>query len=272
MQNLHALETWMLSVITDPAGVADASHVIHESDDWPAPDRMHVYWNAYFARLLECLRSEFPTLHSVLGDDAFDELARGYLEAHPPQSYTLSQLGATFSHYLAATRPPRVDDAPDWADFLIDLAAYEWTLSEVFDGPGSEGLAAFSAAEIATVPADRWLECTFVIAPCLKLRSYRFPVHLSHAAVRSGETLAMPRPEASHVAVTRRNYIVRHHALGRDEFRLLELLGSGTSLGDALNALLDEGVPEAIDVTGSLADWFQRWTRAGFLVGVNLPQ
>jgi hypothetical protein len=45
---------------------------------------------------------------------------------HPSQAYTLSRLAAELPRHLAETRPPRDvdadDNAPDFADFLIDLA------------------------------------------------------------------------------------------------------------------------------------------------------
>jgi hypothetical protein len=284
MPTLHELETWMLSVVTNPRGVAtphagQVDHdstvlirLINETDQWPAGQRMHVYWNAYFVRLIECLRNEFPTLLSVLGDDAFDDFARGYLEAHPPRSYTLGVLGAHFAAYLAETRPARIDDRLDWADCLVDLAAYEWTLSEVFDGPGGEDVAAFDAAEFSMVPEQRRLECTFAFVPGLALRRFRFPVHAIHDSIRRGESPTIPPPSQTCLALSRRNYVVQQHSLGDDEFQLLELLASGCCLGDALETLLNDGTLDAADIARRLAGWFERWTRFGLLVRINLPK
>lgn len=284
MPTLHELETWMLFVVTDPRGVATArvgqvesdptalSRRINETDQWPASQRMHVYWSAYFARLIECLRNEFPTLLCVLGDEAFDDFARGYLQAHPPHSYTLGQLGANFAAYLADTRPARHDDRPDWADCLVDLAAYEWTLSVVFDGPGGEDVEALDATELSAIPEHQWLDCTFRFVPGLTPRQFRFPVHEMHDAARRGESPTFPPSSPVCLAFSRRNFVVQHHALAVEEFQLLERLASGCRLGDALETLLNDGTMNAADVAGRLAGWFERWTRFGLLVGVNLPK
>ena len=106
-------------------------------------ERLEVYANAYYARLLECLRDEFPALFHALGEEVFDGLAFGYLQFYPSRSYTLSDLSRQFAEYLEETRPRDDDDAngsPSWPDFMIDLARLERCYSEVFDGPGAERL------------------------------------------------------------------------------------------------------------------------------------
>ena len=70
-------------------------------------ERLEVYANAYYARLLECLRDEFPALLHAVGEEVFDGLAFGYLQAYPSTSYTLSNLSRNFARFLEETRPPR---------------------------------------------------------------------------------------------------------------------------------------------------------------------
>lgn len=276
MTTLHAIERWMLTVIADPVGVCAGSAtadqpvepecIVHETPAWRAAERLHVYWNAYLARLQDCLRHEFSTLRAALGDSAFDEFAAGYLQEYPSRSYTLGRLGANLPQYLAATRPDRDGDEPDWADFLIDLAAYEWTLCEVFDGPGIENLPALAVPDLAALSADEVLELTFESATCLKLFTYRFPVQQYHADVRAGLSPEIPTPQSTSLAITRRDFVVQHFALAAPEKRLLDCLTRGLTLGEGLAALDGNDVGEV-----ELATWFQRWIEAGFFTGINLP-
>ena len=123
-RSLDQLQRWMQSVITHPAGIeagtnSDSARLaigveVDELDDivcrsqrLNSADRLRIYGNAYFTRLLECLRAEFPALVQALGEEAFDGLAFGYLLEHPSQSYTLARLAAGLPEYLAITRPPR---------------------------------------------------------------------------------------------------------------------------------------------------------------------
>jgi hypothetical protein len=164
-RSLDQLQRWMQSVITHPAGIeagvmSDRSRgvidvetkrldeVVLPSQRLSSADRLRVYGNAYFARLLECLRAEFPAMVHALGEEAFDGLALGYLLEHPSRSDTLTQLASRLPEYLEQTRPPREslevaadsnpEAAPDFADFLIDLSRLERTYGEVFDGAGPE--------------------------------------------------------------------------------------------------------------------------------------
>src|SRR5260370_15904159 len=104
--------------------------VVTRSRSLTALERLDIYHRAYFARLVECLRDEFPVLVHALGEDAFDAFALNYLQRYPSRSYTLNHLGTRFPHYLAETRPDD-GDALSWPDFLIDLATLELTFGEV---------------------------------------------------------------------------------------------------------------------------------------------
>jgi hypothetical protein len=84
-RSLDALQRWMLSVITHPSGIEagvtsvsaresvdvttdQLERVVCRSERLSSADRLRVYGNSYFARLLECLRSEFPARVKALGE------------------------------------------------------------------------------------------------------------------------------------------------------------------------------------------------------------
>lgn len=142
--SLHSIQHWLQQVITHPdgvrAGIASTDGLFQDvtpfaverailpSSEMSSIDRLGIYGRAYFGRLLECLRAQYPALRQAAGEEAFDGLAFGYLVAHPSSQYTLSNLGDSFEAYLAATRPSRSDESdasePDFADFLIDLCGW----------------------------------------------------------------------------------------------------------------------------------------------------
>ncbi len=131
-RELDRLQRWMQSVITHPAGVeqgilgpdaqgdikippAEIESIITRSQKLDSIGRLGVYANAYYARLLDCLRSEFPVLVQMLGQEIFDQFAFGYLQNYPSRSYTLARLGANFVTYLRQTRPDAGSDGPSGA-------------------------------------------------------------------------------------------------------------------------------------------------------------
>jgi Putative DNA-binding domain len=264
MSDLKAMQCWFQSVVMHPHGPlsdeAEVERLLTPSRRLTAAERLAIYHNAYHVRLLECLREEFPILRQALGDETFDAFAYGYLRTYPSRSYTLIQLGTRFAQFLAETCP---DDAPaEWSAFLIDLATLEWTFSEVFDGPGVEGEPLFDAAALAALSAEQWLQTRLTPVPCLRLLRLRSPVQEYYAAVRNGEEATPPAVQETFLAVTRRDYVVRHHTLHPAEFALLHALTVGRTVGEAIEetaALLPDTQAAAL-----LHGWFQRWAANGF--------
>jgi hypothetical protein len=264
VRDLEAIQRWMQGVIVNaaaaPADEEELRRTLTRSRQLTAAERLAIYHNAYHARLLECLREEFPILRQALGEETFDAFAFGYLVAYPSRSYTLTQLGARFAHFLTETCPidSDADGAPaGWAAFVIDLATLELTFSEVFDGRGVEGEPLFDAAALAAISTERWLQTRLMPVPCLRLLRLRTPAHEYYSAARDGREPAPPAPRDTFLAVTRREYVVRHHPLHPAEFTVLEALVAGRTVGEAIETA-------AALSAALLGGWFQRWAANGF--------
>ena len=134
--HLDAVQRWMQAVIMHPDGVAagldsetarqhldvppeEVESVVSRSQALSSVERLSIYANAYYARLLECLGEEFPVLKQTLGEETFDAFAFGYLQMYPSRSYTLGKLGENFARFLAETRP--VEDTSD--EIAAELSA-----------------------------------------------------------------------------------------------------------------------------------------------------
>jgi hypothetical protein len=288
--DLGQIQRWMQAAIMHPAGVAEgiasvaarghidvrpdeAETVVTRSRALTALERLAIYGYAYYARLLECLREEFPVLKHALGEELFDAFAVEYLEQFPSRSYTLFQLGTNFPRFLAQTRPDREEEestAPSWPDFLIDLATLERTFNEVFDGPGMEGEPPLAADTLHGVSPERLLEARLTAVPCLRLLALRYPVHHYFTAVRRHQDADLPVPAETWLAVTRRRYVVRHYELSRPAYRLLHALLAGESLGQAIRQAVEADGPDLDRLSANLWTWFHDWSAEGFFRAVEL--
>jgi hypothetical protein len=98
---LSELQTSLYQLITNPerakrigndgephSGHAEA--LICDDSRLSASERMTIYANAYFYRLLDCLYEEFPATSAVVGSDNFVALVRDYLSAWPPTEPSIS--------------------------------------------------------------------------------------------------------------------------------------------------------------------------------------
>jgi hypothetical protein len=287
--DLARIQRWLQAVITHPDGVgagvdstaaraeidvtaSEAERLIGRSQLLTSLERLHIYGNAYYARLFECLSDEFPATARAVGRETFHGFALGYLQAYPSTSYTLARLGAKFPQYLRETRPPResAGEAPDWADFLIDLASFERTCNEVFDGPGFEGRELLTAGDLAGVPPDRFADVRLIPVPCLRLLELRFPVHEFATSVRRDQQPDVPAPRPTCLVVTRRSFIVRRQAVSPVQFAMLARLSAGGSLGDAIEAALAVENVDLGTLAGQLRQWFAEWAASGWFERLEL--
>lgn len=290
--DLDQIQRWMQSAIMHPEGIADgiaapetrqvidigpeeAELVITRSKSQTALERLSIYANAYYARLLECIQGEFPVLKHALGDEIFNSFAASYLELYPSRSYTLFHLGKNFPRYLAEIRPARNPDNPtalDWADFLIDVATLELTFNEVFDGPGIEQEEWLDVGKLQKISPESLLQARLLPAPCLRLLALSFPVHRYYTSVRRQEEAVMPEPEPTWLAVTRRRYVVRHFELSRPAYELLRALLGGETFGDAIERAVEAAGAEAENLANNLHSWFHDWAAEGFFSDIELAE
>jgi hypothetical protein len=287
----HAFERiqrWMQSAVMHPDGVEEGMNspeareaidagadevekIVTRSKALTAVERLAIYGNAYYARLLECMREEFPATAHCLGEETFNAFAAAYLQKYPSKSYTLCLLGAKFPSFLVETRPEREEGEPEvsWPEFLADLALFEWTFNEVFDGPGVEGKEILDEAKVRAVPSERWPEARLIPVPCLRLLELRFPVQEYHAEVRAENAPTVPEAAATYLALTRRGYVVRHSALTDQEYRLLSALAAGRRVGEAIEEVAQTSPADVDGLAVNLHAWFRRWAALGFFQGVD---
>jgi hypothetical protein len=291
-RGLGHIQRWMQAALMHPGGVAEgiasaearrhidvgpgeAETVVTRSRALTALERLGIYGYAYYARLLECLREEFPVLMHALSQEVFDAFAVGYLQAYPSRSYTLLQLGANFPRYLAETRPEERggEGLPaDWPDFLIDLATLELTFNEVFDGPGVEGERLLDAEQLRSIPAEQFQEARLVAVTCLRLLPVRYPVHRYFTAVRRHEDPVPPEAAETYLAVTRRRYVVRHYELSPPAYQLLRALLAGQTVGEAIGQAAQVAGPSLERFGADLRAWFRDWAAEGFFRALERGQ
>ncbi|MDH3716660.1 MAG: DNA-binding domain-containing protein [Planctomycetota bacterium] len=292
--DLPAIQRWIQSVITHPDGVTggidsdearreidvasqDVEQVVSRSQALTSIERLEIYGNAYFARLLECLRETFPAMVHATGQEVFDQFAFGYLQQYPSTSYTLGHLADNFMTYLSQTRPDmdqHHQGVIDWPDFLIELATLEWTIEQVFDGPGVEDQSLLDAETLLAIPAPQWPNAQLVPVVCLQLLKFHYPVNDYFTAVRKAsddekDNAELPAPRPQYVALTRRDYIVHRYELEPTEFELLSRLVAGESVGAAIMQVAAESDEEVDALARHLQRWFTAWTSHGFFESVE---
>ena len=287
--SLQQLQHWFQSVITNPEGAEDgiraseAQHliqitpgelesVIPASDRLPALERLSIYAGAYYARLLECLASFFPVFKRTVGTDVFGSFAAEYLHRYPSRSYTLDRLGDHFVRFLNETRP-ETNESSGWPDFLVDLATLEWTIACIFDGPGAEHSELLTPESLQALPAGSFTLARLKPVVCLRIFAFRYPVSAYYSEARQANEdheVQVPDPAVEYVAILRRDFVVRRHALTELQYNLLQSILAGATVGEAIQQSSTQTDLDDDALSRVLQSSFYNWSAAGFFAGVEL--
>ena len=262
---------WRL--ITAPEGVekglgqlgiqpADLETIICSDERRTAVERLDIYANMYFWRILDVLRDLYPRTTVVLGDGAFHNLVTDYLLSHPSSHPSLSRVGAQLPRFLRE----RPDAARPW---LADLAELELARNEVFDLADAEPLTIdvlrelppeqFGSLELPLIPACRILRLGWAVDDAWDRAE---PPEGEGASTEEAREIDPPAEGERAILVWRGGFNVDdiyHRALDGREAEALGLLEKGTTFGLVCEwlarALPEDEAPQV--AFALLAQWVQ---------------
>ena len=267
----------MQTVWTDGSPTANvAAKFIKPNDRLTSFDRLQIYNQQYWWRLLASFEEDYRGLRAAIGGRKFDRLAVAYIQAYGSQSWTMRNLGIHLEEYLRA-HPDLT--APHTA-LAIDLARVEWARVIAFDGPEKPVIRPES---LARIPADKLrldlqpyitlLELAHPVDDLLlKLKETEIETGAFSNAVASDRTAsrrrqrisARPSPKPVHIAVHRHQLSVYYKRLDSEAYILLLALKDGKSLEEACGIAFAESknLPEAD--AAKIQQWFATWMRLGW--------
>lgn len=221
------------------------------SDRLPACDRLAVYADAYRLRLLEVLGDDFPGLHGMIGDTAFEALAAAYIGAYPSDHPSVRWFGRRLSAFLREAEPYR--DQP----LLAEMADFEWAQGEVMDAADSDGL---GADDLGSIAPESWPYLRFGFQCALRRLDLDWNVPALWQAVHDGVETP-PRPERFDSPTAwllwRKDLQVHWRSLDGDEAYAIDAARDGLAFGEICEGLLvrtrDDQVP--VRAAGFLKQW-----------------
>lgn len=223
--------------------------------------RLGIYADSYVSRLLEALADTYPVLRAVLGEAAFDDLARSYVHAFPSTTPSIRWYGERLAAHAYGQA-----ECTATAALLSDLARWEWALACAFDGPDSTPLDAATMAGIA--PAE-WAQLRFRFVPTLA----RIQLHTNAVAWWRARQHDEPWPErhvgaeASEWVIWRAGLKVQFRSLSAADAWLLGAAQVGASFGQLCEALARQMGDEAAPLRA--ATGLRQWVADGWLESVE---
>jgi len=223
---------------------------VHGSTQVSAEERLAIYANGYRLRLLEALGTDYPGLHTVLGDDDFDAMGRAYIAAHPSPYFSLRWFGDQMSEFLRSTAP--YSQYPVFAE----MAAFEWAKSDAFDAADST---VANISDMAAIPPDAWPSLRFVPHPSLRRLDLRWNVPTVWKEIDAGQEPPELVENDYPVAwlVWRQDLLTYFRSLNVDEAWALDAMQRGETFADLCEGLKEwiDAQNVAVHAVGLLKQW-----------------
>jgi uncharacterized protein (UPF0276 family) len=271
---LEATQRLFFRALTWPTGVrsfleadgearSELERVFTSDVSFERIERLDVYANAYFYRLLGVLRELFPRLSYLAGEAHFNNLVTDYLLEHPSTAPDLRRLGESLPGFLAAHELGK-----RWP-MLGEVSALERALARALDC--ADG-GTTTESDLARALPEHWPELCFTFSPATQHLEARHDLAALGELCDRGErdlALALPMEEVARVVlVGRRGHRVYFRSLEEGEARALARLMEGASFGEVCDELLawDPGFAPA-----RLVSYLRRWLSDGAIQSFALP-
>lgn len=240
------------------------AHVLHgdasildliSSNVLPSPEaRLSIYTNAYRLRLLEALATDYPGLHTLTGDELFEQIGRNYISVYPSAHYSIRYFGQHLSCFLAETIPYR--ESP----VLAEMARLEWALSLAFDAADDVVLA---ETTLACFPPDSWPDMRLRLHASVQRQDFQWNVAELWTAIDQQHTPVPPQryPQPQSWLVWRRDYQNYFRKLDDTEAWALDYVMAGNNFAALCEGLCAYIEPEQVGMLA--AGYLKGWVRAG---------
>lgn len=260
---------------------AVAADFIKPNSRLTSVERLEIYNQQYWYRIVSALSEDFPGLSRVLGEKKFDAMILAYLAENPSVTFTLRNLGANLVGWLQQN--------PQWAGasprLAIDVARLEWAYVEAFD---NAEYPAITTEDLASIADDT----TFTLQPHVRLLDLSYPVDdlvlavhreqpvsdvVSNAvsskhASRSRKRFPGLQPSPISLVVHRFDFSVYYKRVQVEAFRLLRAIEDRTPLGETLEIAFADSPATPAEQANLIQNWFLNWSELGWFCKAELDE
>jgi hypothetical protein len=291
--NLHpySLETtqeWFSSVITAPLTKEDAIQpyspdgylICEEASRYIVPSptlkphqRIQIYNQQYWWRLLNTLHTNFPLVTRLFGRIAFnEEIAIPYLLRYPPDHWSLSGLGEKLPIWISNCYEKKDKN------LVLHTTDLDWAFIQCFLSPESPKL---DLSLLTKEKADKLLELPFYLQSHIHLFTWEYDLFTFREELLKQEAdywIDHPFPtlakEKNYYFLLYRNY--RNNpawrTISQGEYLLLSCFKEGSSMNEACEFMENQDPPLHQEAVENLQKWIMEWTQMGWLSEQQPPK
>ena len=261
-KSLLKTQKWFADKITNPLSntpLKEAAEWIKASHNLEPSERMEIYHEQYWGRLLKCLHSNFPSVTRICGYTLFNEkIAIPYLSSYAPSHWSLNRLG---------------ESLPEWIEF--ELNAFPLPKENILRCAQidracekSSWIEGLTPLFFSSLPEETILDQKLTLQPhihlfSLKARYFAFRDKLMQKDVGYWEENALPLlEEGDCYSVIYRNpsQFVSWKLLSKAAYLMLSFCSQGLTLREACVRMETEEEEVISEAFANMPFWFREWT------------
>ena len=245
MTSLHDSQTQFYRAIFDN------SQTMTGIDD----SRLNIYRQTIFHSLENALRTSYPVIVKLVGDDFFRFLAQQYIQQYSSVSGDLSRYGDVFFQLLQSL--PETAELP----YLADVAQLEWYVQLA---ENSRDTTPFPIETLIAVAPEHYPDLQFFLHPSVNLLSSLYPIaDIWQANQRDGDGVVELYTGEYYYLIYRVDYQVTVTSVNADQWAFLTAIQQGLRFGVLCDTLVD------IDVGSLLQQFIAQSVLVDFSQGIS---
>jgi hypothetical protein len=246
----------------DPVVTTKIMNEIEDHGNISRDVRLHIYKNAYQARLKETIDNDHQILGFFLGDDLFDQMVVGYINTYPSDNTSLRHFADKLPFFLANNAP--FNNYP----IISELAHFERLLMIAFDAADATR---FTRDLLSKTPPEQWPDLVFRLHPSVQMAHFHYNSVETWQALKQEQSPEPAKKQPSNWLLWRNNdRLTQFRSLPAQEYKLINMMLTGASFAALCDFLLEEVTEE--EASQVALNYLLTWLDDGMLIKQGFVQ
>jgi hypothetical protein len=219
----------------------------YQTDVLTPISHLSIYRNTVSSSLINTLKTTYPLILALLGDEFFVMTAKEYMRQYPSRSGNLYDYGEYFSDFLTSYQP--VHDLI----YLAEVAEFEWASHVLYLAPNHTP---FASQSLEHFSPDQQADLRFLLHPACWMRKFHFPILEIVDLCKSHRIDNIDiHGNGVNLLIIRREFDLVLLPLDQADYTFLQALNLNCTLAEALQAA--EKIDAAYPLAEKLPAFFQ---------------
>ena len=222
---------------------------------------LDVYKDAYKLRLIEVMQQDHELLQQYVGEETFEKICRGYINAHPSHTPNARNFALQLPEYLSCAEPYSSHRE------ICEIAELEKSLNDAFDCVDAPVM---SIKDLSQIDPESWSRLTFCPHPSVACLYFKTNAADIWQALKEEKTApkVLLEMDVVHVAVWRQDTTPMMRVMSDEEAMMWDEAAKGVTFG--LLCEMAATFQDADTASQRAAQYLSAWLMNGMITSFQI--